>query len=192
MSDSAKKHNDIIEASKRLFYKYGIRKVSIEEICTEAKVSKMTFYKYFPNKMELAKTVVDKTFGGAFEKFSRLLESDIPFHEKMSNLLQMKIESAKDVHWDFVIDLYKNPDSDLTDYIHHHIQSGMQLTLDYLAEAQEKGQMRRDLNSTLLLVILDKMQEIALDNRVLAVYDNAQDMALEITKFFLYGIFEER
>ena len=190
--DSSKKHDDIIEASKRLFYKYGIRKVSIEEICAEANVCKMTFYKHFPNKLELAKTVIDKTFGENFEKFSRMMESDLPFPEKMYGLLQMKIENAKDVHWDFIIDLYKNPDSELSGHIHRQIQSGMQLTLDYFAEAQRKGQMRSDLNSTLLLVILDKMQEIALDNRLLAVYDNAQDMALEITKFFLYGIFEER
>jgi len=133
------KHNDIVEAAKSLFYKYGIRKVSIEEVCTEANVCKMTFYKYFPNKLELAKTVIDKAFGETFEKFSRLMESDITFPEKMYNLLQMKIENAKDVHWDFIIDLYKNPDSELTGYIHQRIQSGTQLTLDYFAEAQSNN-----------------------------------------------------
>ena len=187
-----KKYNDILEAARRLFYKYGIRKVSIEEICSEAKVSKMTFYNYFPNKIELAKTVVDKIFGGTFEKFTQLMSSDLLFSEKMHGLLQMKIERTKDVHWDFVIDLYKNPDLELTDYIHHRIQSGMEMTLDYFAEAQKKGQMRSDITSTLLLVVMDKMQEVALDQRVLAAYANAQDMTLDITKFFLYGIFGEQ
>jgi AcrR family transcriptional regulator len=190
--EEGKKYNDIIEAAENLFYKYGIRKVNIEEICTNAKVSKMTFYKYFSNKIELAKTVIDKIFEESFERFRRLMDSDIPFTIKMQGLLQMKIESSKGVHWDFVIDLYRNPDSELAEYIHQYIQIGTKSTLNYFAEAQKRGQMRSDINSTLLLVILDKLQDIAFDNRVLAAYDNTQDLTMEITKFFLYGIFEER
>ena len=47
------KYLDIFKTAKDLFWKYGIKRVSIEEICKEAKVSKMTFYKFFPNKIEL-------------------------------------------------------------------------------------------------------------------------------------------
>jgi AcrR family transcriptional regulator len=189
---TGKKYSDSIEAAKQLFYKYGIRKVSIEEICKEAKVSKMTFYKYFPNKIELAKKVIDAIFGDALEKFRQLMESDIPFPEKMHGLLQMKIENARGLHWDFIIDLYKNPDSELSGHVHNRIQSTMQWILDCFAKAQREGQMRSDINSTLLLVVMDRMPEIAFDHRLLAAYDNAQDLAMDITKFFLYGIFEER
>jgi len=40
------KYNQIIDTSKKLFWKYGIKRVTIEEICREAGVSKMTFYKH--------------------------------------------------------------------------------------------------------------------------------------------------
>ena len=36
--------------------------MTIEEICGEAKVSKMTLYKFFPNKIELAKVILKKVF----------------------------------------------------------------------------------------------------------------------------------
>jgi hypothetical protein len=42
-----------------------------------------------------------------------------------------------------------------------------------------------------MLVILDKMKEMALDERLIPAYSNVQDLSVEITKFFLYGIFNE-
>ena len=54
MDAKTKKQDQIIQAGRHLFWKYGMKRVSIEEICREAGVSKMTFYKYFANKTALA------------------------------------------------------------------------------------------------------------------------------------------
>ena len=54
-SDYSVKHKKLIQTGKALFFKYGIKKVSVAEICKEAGVSKMTFYKHYANKGELAK-----------------------------------------------------------------------------------------------------------------------------------------
>ena len=61
-TSSNPKKNQILHTSKELFWKFGFKRVTIEEICKEAGVSKMTFYKFFPNKLELAKTILDKIF----------------------------------------------------------------------------------------------------------------------------------
>ena len=78
-----KKYRDIMETATRLFWKHGLRRVTIEEICQEAKVSKMTFYKYFPSKTELAKEIMQKMFDENMKVFDELMLSDIPFEEKM-------------------------------------------------------------------------------------------------------------
>ena len=44
------KNDQIVKIGKDLFYKYGIKRVSVEEICAKANVSKMTFYKFYNNK----------------------------------------------------------------------------------------------------------------------------------------------
>ena len=54
------KQNQIISTAQSLFWKYGMRRVSIEEICRDARVSKMTFYKFFKNKVDLVKFILDK------------------------------------------------------------------------------------------------------------------------------------
>jgi len=57
------KYQAIFKTGKVLFWKHGIKRVTIEEICTEADVSKMTFYKFFPNKIELAKKLIQQILG---------------------------------------------------------------------------------------------------------------------------------
>jgi hypothetical protein len=120
------------------------------------------------------------------------MESDLSFPEKMHGVLQMKIESAKGATWIFVSDLYKSSDAELAEHVTNWIQKGLKITVDYFMDAKQKGLIRKDITPTFLLVILDKLREMALDERMIAAYDNAQEIAVEITKFFLYGIFEEQ
>ena len=46
------KREQILKTGKELFWKFGFKRVTIEEICKEAGISKMTYYKYFTNKMD--------------------------------------------------------------------------------------------------------------------------------------------
>lgn len=45
--------NNIIKTAGELFFRLGIRSVSIDDICRELGMSKKTFYVYFPSKDEL-------------------------------------------------------------------------------------------------------------------------------------------
>jgi AcrR family transcriptional regulator len=182
------KYDDIVAAAHKLFYKYGIRKVTIDEICTEANVSKVTFYKHLTNKTELAKKVLDDIFNHFINRLSSLMDSSAPFPEKMHGILQLKVETAKGANVAFVLDLYRNSEAELIEYTRGKFKTVIALTADYLIDAQQKGLIRSDLNPTLLIALLDKMQELAFDDRVLHTYKTANDMGIEITKFFLYGV----
>jgi AcrR family transcriptional regulator len=50
--------SQILTASSELFLKYGLRSVTIDDICTEIRISKKTFYNYFRQKEELIENVL--------------------------------------------------------------------------------------------------------------------------------------
>lgn len=52
----------ILEAGIFLFWKFGPKKVSIDQIVKKAKIAKGTFYLYFSNKEELYQTIIDNIF----------------------------------------------------------------------------------------------------------------------------------
>ena len=49
-----KSSDALFEAAHELFYRYGIKKATVEDICSRANVSKMTFYRNFKDKNEMA------------------------------------------------------------------------------------------------------------------------------------------
>ncbi|HKK81807.1 MAG TPA: TetR/AcrR family transcriptional regulator, partial [Prolixibacteraceae bacterium] len=106
MSKNNKKYNDIIEAAQKLFWKFGFKKVTIEEICREGNVSKMTFYKYFDNKVDVAKRVLDKVIGSASGQFKKLKNEAESAPELMEGMLKMKKEGVHDISKEFLADFY--------------------------------------------------------------------------------------
>lgn len=54
------KEQQIIEAARKLFGKYGFKKVTMDEIAREANVTKKTVYTYFSSKEELFKYFIDE------------------------------------------------------------------------------------------------------------------------------------
>ena len=72
LEKNSPKREQLLTTASDLFWKYGMKRVPIEEICKEANVSKMTFYKYFKNKNDLAKTIIDKMHEDAIQKYRSL------------------------------------------------------------------------------------------------------------------------
>lgn len=54
------KQQQIIEAARNLFHKFGFKKVSMDEIANEAGVTKKTIYMYFKSKEDLLKYFIQE------------------------------------------------------------------------------------------------------------------------------------
>src|SRR5690554_4753007 len=102
----SKKYHSILENSRELFWKHGFRRVSIQEICEKAGVSKMTFYKYFPNKTELAKTVFLNVVEEGQVQFKNLILENISAEEKIEKLILFKAETTNNISKEFLNDFY--------------------------------------------------------------------------------------
>lgn len=70
MGDQIK--DNIQKTAAKLFMKYGLRSVSIDDICNELRISKKTFYTYFSQKEELIESVLLK-----HEKFKKIKQFEL-------------------------------------------------------------------------------------------------------------------
>ena len=188
MEFSSKKHKDIVSTAKELFWKYGFKRVTIEEVCATAKVSKMTFYKFYPNKLELAKAVFDMVVEDGVERFKLLMGSDAPVSEKMRGMIQMKLEGTNDISREFLADFYANPELGLSTYIEEKTRVVWADVITIFREGQQKGWFRSDFKPELLLVLAQKAAELVTDSKVVDLYNKPQDLVLELTSLMTYGI----
>lgn len=178
----------IIGAGRILFWKFGIRKVTVEEICQEAGVSKMTFYKYFPNKVELARYILDRLTSEALQTYEDIIKASEPFPDKVRKLIDIKIQAARSMSNEFMQDLLQLYQNELSAFYHQRMQQSIDMTMRFLSDARKKGDIRRDMNLKFALYFLNHMVEMVQDSRLLNLYGSAEELIIELTHFFFYGI----
>lgn len=183
-----KKYTNIVSIGKELFWKHGFRRVTIEEICKKAGVSKMTYYKFFPNKIELAKTVFRKEVEEGEAKFRELMQKDISPSEKIQQIILLKMESTNNISREFLEDFYTSEDSDMLAFVSEVTQKAWETMLVDFKEAQENGIFRNDFKPEFLMQISFKMIQFLKDEQLLSLYDKPQELIVEFSKFIAYGI----
>lgn len=182
------KIKDITEAARELFWKFGIRRVSVEEICRQANVSKVTFYKYFENKTDLAIHMLDKVNRESLEIYRNLMASDIPFEEKVRETIRMKMEGTKDLSNELIEDILSHPDNDLKKYYAEISGEIIKEVIQGYAVAQRRGEIRADIKVEFMLFFMGHMMELANDERLMSMYGSSREALLDLLNFFFYGI----
>lgn len=182
------KREQLIETGRRLFWKFGFRRVSVDEICREADVSKMTFYRYFENKAELAKTIFSLEVRKGIETFNGIMTADIPPADKLKAIITLKAEGTHDISREFLTDFYKSDDTGLKAYVEEVTAESWKEIIEGFRMAQEKGWFRKDFKPEFLIYVTEHLIPLLTDEKLLSLYDSPGDMLLEVVNFFTYGI----
>ncbi len=184
----SKKAEQLVETSKTLFYKFGIKRISVEEICKTANVSKMTFYKYFDNKDAMVEYLADELFNEGYLKFQEIFSKDITLEEKFKEWIEMKMSYSRSMSKEFYLDLIHYNKS-----IHSRIgEKSKQLqdeTMQQLTEAKEKNEVSAEISNEFIAYMLNHFVSIVDDPAFSSLYGNLEDMTRDIAQFFLYGMF---
>lgn len=187
-ASSNPKREQILLTGKELFWKFGFKRVTIEEICKEAEVSKMTFYKYFENKMDLVKTIMDDILLSTMEEYRQIMNSDITYPEKVVLMVELKRKQIETMSNEFFREYVQSDDPDLINYLNKLSGETMKMFVDDFAKAQREGNIRKDLKIEFILFIMNQLIEMTHNENLLNMYDNPQDLVMEITNFLFYGI----
>ena len=182
------KIEDILESAQQLFWKFGIKKVSIEEICKSAKVSKMTFYRSFSNKNQLAAQVLTDLLEKGYADYRAIMNQDIAFSEKIRLTILLKHESSNQISEEFLKDIYQNEDTDLMNIIKGYKEKSLNDVKNDFTQAQQKGWIRDDLSIDFLLYMMNHLGEKLFDENLKAMFPNVHDLIMELTTFFFYGV----
>jgi len=188
MIKTNKKYNDIVRTAKDLFWKHGFKRVSVEEICQKANVSKMTYYKHFPNKIELAKTIFNGVVSEGEKQFRLIMKEDSSAAEKMKKFIQLKINSTNNISHEFLQDFYTGAESELKAYVEERTRVAWDVLIKDYKEAQKTGIFRKDFNPEFLFKAQNKLAEMLDDKSVTSMFDNQQDLIMEFANLLVYGI----
>lgn len=139
----------IVQTAIRQFHQYGIRNVSIDNICSEVRISKKTFYTCFSSKEELVEAAIILQQQEYIEKCMRNEKSKNAIEIFINNIREVKkaMENSPFLFWHDVEKFYPA--------LH---QKYDQIKMDYIKESFEtnilkgiqEGYYRDDLDVELL------------------------------------------
>ena len=178
----------IMNTSETLFLKHGFRRVSVEEICRSANVSRKTFYVYFANKEALIISVLDKMVAPYINEVVEIMNSDVAFSEKMMRMTELKLDFSKKLSMDFINDLMNS--DEVSPYYHKIMDENVAMARTFFANAQEKGEIRSGLDIDFTMLMLNYQIELCSKQEFLSLFKDVESMVRQMSEMFLFGIVE--
>ena len=184
-----KKREALLVSGKNLFWKHGFKRVTIDEICSDSGVSKMTFYRWFNNKTEFAKTIYENEIRHGIERFNKIMQKEnIPAAERFKAIITLKLEGTTDISREFLNDFYNSDKTEIRSFIEELTLHSWQEIIKSFRIAQEKGWFRKDFKPEFILFITQYLIPMFNDKNLQNLYNTPQDMIMEFANFFTYGI----
>jgi len=180
------KYRILLDTAKNLFFKYGVKRTTVEEICYEAKVSKVTFYKYFKNKLQLAIQLRNDLTEEGFSKFDKINELDIPFSEKVNLTTAWRIEFASSMSEEFMKDIMD------IDYLQHQKEQIKNRFLNNIKKARENGEINPSLSSEVIWFFTEKFNEFAKEAFGMKLFKDNADMQTQMREIYFYGLLKHK
>lgn len=180
--------NLLIGAGHELFWKFGFKRVTVEDVCKKAGVSKMSFYRYFDNKTDLAKRVLDKVVADGVEKFRIILNDDDTVSNKMHRFIALKVEGTNDISNEFVQDLYTDQGSEIQQYMSKLSSEAWIGIINEFRAAQSRGVFRSDFKPEILFALAKNIAEIITNPAINSLYANTQEVIVELVNLITFGI----
>lgn len=173
------KNELIIETAERLFARYGAKRVTVEELCREAGVSKPTFYKHFKNKVALVCTIRDRYVDEGFARFEEISSLEIPFPDKIDLMTEWKVKHAGRIAAPFIRELVSIDDAT------ERFKRGY---LGNVRKAQKRGEVRGDIDPELLWLVIEKLGELVKDGSWKGACKDMGDYQRQLRTLLWYGL----
>ena len=185
-----KKDSLIKQTALSLFSQFGWTKTSIDMICRQAKVSRVTFYKHFSNKKILVKILFEEQKNEMRQCFIELLENEKNLETIIDKIFAMQQQSLEGLYSKaMMFDLTHHSDTELHQFFTAMTQEKYQFMHYFFSQLQQKKIIRPQVPIVLIDVFIRKIDEIIQEPLLLKHYEhNEQQMLRDVLYFLMYGI----
>ncbi len=181
--------SQILECAKQMFFKRGIKPVTLDDIAKHLRISKKTLYVYFKNKDELVNSLFVSHLEIHRAAVERVHEQAKDVIEELLHIMYHSSEMVNEINPGLFDDLrayypkaWKYFEKFKQEYI-------LERLIQSFEKGQKQGLIRKNVN--LKLVAYMRLQQIDLLMRadfLREINTTVFDTHKEITEFFIYGI----
>jgi AcrR family transcriptional regulator len=177
----------VIAEAKRLFFQFGFRRITMDEIAANLRMSKKTLYILFPSKKDLVRAVVQTIMKPNLEKIRTVTDRSATIAEFISGAIGVFRGLSADISDPMVSDMRMMPE------IWRKVEEQRLKAISHIKEVLEKGkrtgEVRPDLNVDLFLrIFIQIVNRIANPAMMMELNLKPTELAEQIFGIFFYGI----
>lgn len=184
--------NKIVQAAKKIIWENGFRTISVSDICEEAKISRMTFYRHYDDKYYLVKEILNELYDDVEIQYDIIYNQDIPFIEKIMQVIDYNSEATKGISTNLIGDIINESNEKLKEFIREKREFQKNINLKYIIREQKKGNFREDISVEFISFYLDHLNNLILDQRLSKMFESTDILMNQIYKMFYFGILNRK
>jgi len=183
----------ILEGAEELFFKAGIRSVTMDEIARHLGMSKKTIYQFYRDKDDIVSALIQKRLEEDKEKMCGIAGQASNVMEEMINMMKHSEGFFSKVNPILIHDLqkyYPEAWSFFQQFKANVVIDSMQQILD---RGIEQGYVREDIDTKVMAKMRVWQIELGFDNSVYPHNEfNSWKVQLQFLEHFIYGICTEK
>lgn len=183
-----KKMEQIFSASIELFFKYGLQKVSVNEIAHKANVSPATIYNYFGTKEQLYTDSLIYWMDKQLAQYENILNSGLSFLEKTKKIMLLEAKNLKILADEFP----KVPSSDLRGLMQimdsYNEQKVVAFFKKFVALGKQEGVIRKDQTEEMMMRYFTMFQNELVRNWEGLNQERTIENMDQLMELFFYGV----
>ena len=179
----------ILRATLGLFQVHGIKKTTTNDVARKAGVSPATVYNHFGSKEDLVRATVKYFLNSISADFSKIFQGDLPFLEKMKQILSYKSDMLGQYQGEFMQTIIsEDPEiRHLVDSV--YLTKIRQAILNFYEEGKRQGYVNPEMSTeTIMRYMLIVRSGMAAESVLSEDPEHNRKMMQELTPLFLYGI----
>ena len=179
----------ILLAAQGLFFKYGIRSISMDDIAKELSISKKTIYQFFKEKDEIVDTLIQEKFKKDATQFEHIHKDANNVIEEMFNIMKHMGKVIGEVNPSMFYDLQKYHSHAWQLFKEFREERMVKMIEEMLLRGIKQGYIRPDIASKILARMRMAQVEMGFNPAVFPP-DKFKiiDVQLAMLEHFLYGI----
>lgn len=183
----------ILTAAEQLFWKYGIRSVTMEDIAKRLGISKKTIYQHFTDKEDILYQVIqEKVKADMTEMHCMSVETANPIEELML-VLEMMRKNQHEVNPNLLIDIKRYYPQAFVLFRQHMDQHIMKSILGNIQKGVSQGLYRSDINPAILARMRVEQIELAFNHDFFPTdHYSMLDIQRELIHHFVRGMLTEQ
>ena len=174
------------DATWALVLKKGFKATKVQDVCTQAGLSKMTFYYYYKNKYELIEEILKNFFDDVIKSSQEIIDENIPFQDRVMKLIHWKADFVKTMSPEFVQELYTS--GQYLELMKSVMQRSQELVYSFYSHGKDQGEINESVDIPVLMSWMNIVSDMIIEGKFNHLFDDPNEMNKQIRDLMLYGI----